>query len=46
MIILLSVQKTGEATIEGYLFDALIKSGAISKDNSDEPSKVSIPESL
>ncbi|KAG8873846.1 tRNA pseudouridine synthase 1 [Tulasnella sp. 331] len=33
-------QKTGEATIEGYLFDALIKSGAISKDNSDEPSKV------
>ena len=27
-------------TIEGVLFDALIKVGAVSKDNSDNPTKV------
>ena len=28
-------------TIEGVLFDALIKVGAVSQDNSDNPTKVS-----
>lgn len=29
-------------TIEGDLFDALVKAGAISKDNSNDPKKVSL----
>jgi tRNA pseudouridine38-40 synthase len=35
-------QNTGVKTIEGTVFDALVKAGAISKDNSDDPVKVQI----
>ncbi|KAG8900165.1 tRNA pseudouridine synthase 1 [Tulasnella sp. 403] len=35
-------QHTGARTIEGLLFDALVKAGAISKDNSDHPAKVDL----
>lgn len=29
-------------TIEGVLFDALVKTGAVSQDNADDPVKVSV----
>ncbi|KAG8926627.1 tRNA pseudouridine synthase 1 [Tulasnella sp. 417] len=35
-------QHTGERTIEGLLFEAFVKAGAISKDNSDHPAKVDL----
>ncbi|KAG8914444.1 tRNA pseudouridine synthase 1 [Tulasnella sp. 408] len=35
-------QHTGERTIEGLLFEAFVKAGAISQDNSDHPAKVDL----
>lgn len=33
-------------TIEGVLFDALVRAGAVSKDNADDPTKVIYPSAL
>ncbi|KAG8934249.1 tRNA pseudouridine synthase 1 [Tulasnella sp. 418] len=37
--------QTNAQTIEGYLFDALVNAGAISKDNSNNPNKVDLQRS-
>ncbi|KAH6915914.1 pseudouridylate synthase [Coprinopsis sp. MPI-PUGE-AT-0042] len=38
----MQIQKDGTKTIEGVLFDALVKVGAVSQDNADNPTKVAL----
>ncbi len=43
---ILSCSQPDVRTIEGVLFDALVKTGAVSQDNADDPVKVSARERI